>query len=118
MTLKNAGPSAELHKARLVAQGHKDIDNLFVVHEGATLTHSSLRFIFPFASITGKKLWTQEVEQAYIQSDEPLRWPIFLRSPTVLQLPPRYYMKIKEAAIWCVRLRRLLAQYIPKSTRK
>lgn len=60
LSLKNVGMPAEPYKARLVAQGHGDIEMLFLVHDSSALKPSSPIIILSFAIISGYTLLTQE----------------------------------------------------------
>lgn len=88
LPLKNVGANDEKYKARLVAEVHTDTEKPDIIHDITTLKHSSLRIIVCLAGITGYKLRTQDINQVYIQSDEPFRRPIYLKPPRVLNLSP------------------------------
>lgn len=61
------------------------MDKHCIFHNHVTLKQSSLRLILSFAALTGFTIWTQDVDQAYIQSDGPLRRAIYLLPPEILQ---------------------------------
>lgn len=88
VTSRNMGMINERSKARLVEQGHTDIEKPFIIHSTSTMNHSSLRLILSFASISGYPIWIQHVNQAYVQSDEPLRRPIYILPPKELRTSP------------------------------
>lgn len=93
LTLKNMGTSARLHEPKFAAQGHIVIEKLFIGHEREDLKHSSVRIILNFSSVSEHRLWMQHVTQAYIQSDEPLRPPIFPTLSKILGLPKNVLWK-------------------------
>lgn len=51
-----------------------------------TLKHLSLQTILSFSAMTGFGIGSQDVNQAYTQSDEPLGRPIYLEPLKVLML--------------------------------
>lgn len=77
LTLKKIWALAETTKAILVAQRPKVTENPYIVHNSATLRHSSLRIIISCATIVRNLLWTQDGDHKYIQTEEPLWQPIF-----------------------------------------
>lgn len=78
LTLKIFGTTNELPKARYVAQGHRDLDKQFMVHNITTLRQSSTRIIVSVAAIKNFRLFSHDVTQAYLQSDERLTRKVFL----------------------------------------
>lgn len=48
---------------------------------------SSLQLVLSIASISECPVWSHEVDQAYVQSKEPLQRPIYIRPPKELGLP-------------------------------
>lgn len=80
------GLTEEKANTILVAQA------LRVDPDGTLLNHSSLRIILTIEAITGLRIWTQDVDQSYIQSDENFKNPIYLRPSKILQLA--------ESVIW------------------
>lgn len=83
-TLKQIGSSNEKAKARLVAQGHTDIDKPYIFHDSISMKQPSLRIIITFACVNGYPLWFQDVDQAYIQSDTPFQRAIYIVPPRQL----------------------------------
>lgn len=94
LTLKNVDAQNDQHKPRLVAQRQTNMENPIIFHDSTTLKHSSLRIILSFASITTYTLWSQDISQAYIQSDGPLRHPIFVKPAKKLNLPKDVIWKL------------------------
>lgn len=94
LTLENVGIQNEQHKESLVAQGHTDKEKPIIVHDSTTLKYWSLRIILSFAGITQYTLWSQDINQAYIQSDEPLRRPIFMKRQKQLNVPKDVIWKL------------------------
>lgn len=95
LTLKNVGAPIEMPKARLVAQRHTDAEKRIIIHDSATLKHSSAADHSKlsgndkrsFNTVTGRK-------PMYIQSNEPLKRPIYLEPPKVLMLPDDVLWKL------------------------
>ena len=78
LSLKNVGTDCELPKARYVAQGHRVLDKPFMVHNITTLRQSSTRIIVSVAAIKSFRLFSHDMTQAYLQSDETLTRKVFL----------------------------------------
>lgn len=77
-----------------IRQRYRHPENFLVFHNSTTLKHVLLRLILSFVAITGYALWTQEIGQAYIQSYEPLRHPIYLKPSKALSLPERVFREL------------------------
>lgn len=54
---------------RLVVHGNMDKKKDLSVHEKASLKQTSLQIILSYTSITKNKVWSQDISEAYIQSD-------------------------------------------------
>ena len=88
LALNNAGTDGELAiaialhngllKARYVAQGHRDMDKSYMVHNITNLRQSSTRIIVSVAAIKGFRIFSHDVTQAYFQSEEKLTPQVFL----------------------------------------
>lgn len=78
LTLKNFGTKEEKAKARYVAQGHKDREKAFMVHDLSTLHQSSIRLILSVAAIYGFNIFSHDVTQAYLQSKDPFSRELYL----------------------------------------
>lgn len=61
LSLKNDKTPVESYKTRLVSKGHRNIEKPFLFYDSAALKHSSHKIILSFASISGYKLRTQDV---------------------------------------------------------
>ena len=78
LTLKNFGSADELAKARYVAQGNRDREKSRMVHNITTLRQSSTRIIVSVSAIKGFRLFSHDVRQAYLQSEDKLTRKVFL----------------------------------------
>lgn len=65
-----------------------------MVHKSSTLKHTSSRIIISYVSITNNKLWSQDINKEYFQSDESLRRPVFVIPPQQLNLPKDVIWKL------------------------
>ena len=78
-TMKNVGTESEKRKARYVAQGHKDKEMPFIVHNIKTLRRSPIKIIVSTAAVRNSLFFSHDVTQADFQSDEEMSWEIYLR---------------------------------------
>ena len=78
LAYKNYGTPEETETARYVAQGHKDKEKGFVVHNVTTLRASSTRILVSVAAIKGFKIFADDVRQAYLQNEHELTRDIYL----------------------------------------
>lgn len=77
LAIKNVGSPDEMAKAREIAQGHKEKDKPYMVHETATLRSTSVGLIFSMAAMNGFRISLHDVNQAYIQAKNKLTRQIF-----------------------------------------
>ena len=78
LTLKDFGTHNEKPKARYVVQSHKDKDKEFLVHNATNLRQRSIRIIVSFAAVKGYRIFSHDVRQAYLQSEEELTREIYV----------------------------------------
>lgn len=78
LAVKNIGTKDEKAKARYIAQGHKDKDKPYMVHDTSTLRASSVRVILSVAAVKGFRIFSHDVNQAYVQSKDKLTRKIFV----------------------------------------
>lgn len=77
-TLKHVGSPDEKPKARYVAQGHKDKDKPFVVHNMSTLRQRSTKMLVSTSAVCGFRLFIHDVNQSYLQSTEQMTRDVYL----------------------------------------
>lgn len=78
LSIKKIGSTNEKKKARYIAQGYSNKEKPYIVHDTATLRSSSIRFILSVAAIKVFRLFSHDVNQAYIQSKDNLGRRIFI----------------------------------------
>lgn len=79
MTFKNFQTSEKSTEACSVAQGFADIDKPFMVHDVTALRPTSIRLILSLAARCGLRIFSQDVNQAYLHSREPFWKEVYLR---------------------------------------
>lgn len=77
-TTKNARTLEEKTKHNLFYKNIWIRKRIFFSCESANLRHSPQRIIISFASITHFILWSQNIIQAFLQSDQPLKRTVYL----------------------------------------
>ena len=78
-TLKKKGTDGEKPKARYVAQGHRDKEKPYIVHNITTLMQSSVKIVVSTSAVMNFRTFSHDVTQAYLQSDDELSQEIYLR---------------------------------------
>lgn len=79
LSLKNCDTPDEKAKVRYVAQGFKDHDKPYMVHDVSTLRVSSIRTVLSVAVIKGFRIFSHDVTQAYLQSKTNLTRKVYIR---------------------------------------
>lgn len=96
--LKNFETTKELTKARYIAQGHKDRENPFFVHNVSTLRQSSTPVVISTAAVLGFRIFTHDVTQAYLHRKCKLTRFIFLKPRN----EDRQFFKLKSDDLLCL----------------
>ena len=73
--------SKEKFKTRLVIQGHLDPEKRRVVNEAPTILRSSSRIILSIAESLEFQLWSRDVKQAFLQSEDKLQRDLYIKPP-------------------------------------
>lgn len=69
-------------KARFIAQGHKDREKLNLVDDVSTLRQSIIRLKLPIAAVKCFKIFSHDVTQAYLQSEDPFTSDVYVMPKT------------------------------------
>lgn len=78
LAFKDKDTGKEVYRARFVAQGHKDMEKQYLVHNSPNLKQNSL-FLLLLAALLGFQIWSQDVSQTYLQSAEKLSRDIYTK---------------------------------------
>ena len=94
LSVKNLGTGEEMCKARFVVQGHTDVEKSLLIHNSTTLQKGSIRTLIAIAAISGMRLWTQDISQAYLQSARGLMRDVYVRPTTEFKLKQGQLLKL------------------------
>ena len=86
LTLKGSGISEEKPRARYVVQEHKDAEKALLVHNLPTMQQRSIRVSVSLAAVKGFMIFSDDVSQAYLQSDEQLNREVYMK-PKQVDMP-------------------------------
>ena len=79
LAVKNKGTKDEKGKARYVAHGHRDIENLFMFYNITTLKLNSAKILVSACSIFNSRINSHDVKQAGLQSDNLCSKEVYLK---------------------------------------
>lgn len=95
LAIKHIETNEPRYKARVVIQGHRDVDKHQTIHTSITLHPSSVRMLCQAAMQFNWNIWCTDINQAYIQSGQLAR-PIYMKPILELELPPGVLLKIRK----------------------
>lgn len=81
LTLKTGEDGSMSPKARLVVLGHLDPEKERVVNEAPTIHRSSVRLLLTLHLACFETLWTRDVKQAFVQSEDALKRELYILPP-------------------------------------
>ena len=79
--IKKDSSGNEKYKTRLVIQGHLDPEKGKIVNEAPTILRSSTNVILTIAASMNFKIWSRDVKQAFIQSEDSLDRELYVKPP-------------------------------------
>jgi len=77
--IKQPNTPAEKAKSRFVGQGCSDKEKPFIVHNLSTLRQSSTKVIVSTSAVLGWRLFSHDVNQAYLQSMDAMTRDLYIR---------------------------------------
>lgn len=94
LAIKNANTQEEVYKARFVVQGHTDVEKNILMQNSTNLRQSSIRVLIALAAVSGFRLWSQDLLQAYLQSAEKLMRDVYVKPSREFKLLPNQLLKL------------------------
>jgi Reverse transcriptase (RNA-dependent DNA polymerase) len=85
-----------VQKARIVVQSAFDPQKRFLITHAPTVHRLSPRLLCAIAASKGFKVWTLDVTQAFLQSDEPLMRDVYVVPPKEMNLPAEEIWRIQK----------------------
>jgi hypothetical protein len=78
LSIKDVGTPREVYKARYVVQGFRDRDKPYLVHQPMTARQQSTKLLVAMAAIFGFRIFTHDVQLAYLQSADKLMHDVYI----------------------------------------
>lgn len=95
LSVKNVGTSSEKLKARLVAMGHTDREKDYIISDAPTLMRYAMRSLLALASSLKLKIYSRDVRQAYLQSNDDFKRQVYIRIPKGYDnIPPHFVLQV------------------------
>lgn len=94
LAIKDKDTGKEVYKARYVAQGYKDMEKQYLVHNSSNLKQNSVRLLLSLAALFGFRIWSQDVSQAFLQSAEKLSRDIYIKPSKEFRLDQDALLKL------------------------
>ena len=94
LPLKNIRTGEEMCKARFDVQGHTDSKKSLLFRNSETPQKSYIRTLIATDAISGMRLWTQDISQAYLQSVRGLMRNIYVRPTKEFKLKQGELLKL------------------------
>ena len=92
--VKNEGKPTAYEKSRLVVQAYNDNNHGLLTH-APTVHRSSESLLLALCSmVSDLQFFTQDISQAYVQSETRTQRAIFVRPPSILHLPPGTLLRV------------------------
>ena len=99
--IKTDSNGNEKFKTRLFIQGHLDPEKGKIVNEAPTILRSSTRLILTIAATLNFEIWSRDVKQAFIQSEDTLQRELYVKPPkrpeflSMINQPPGLLQAVK-----------------------
>ena len=77
--IKEISTERELYKEHFVVQGHTDAEKNIIIHNSTNPRQSSIRTLIESVVVSGSRLLSQDVLQAYLQSAKKLMCEVYFR---------------------------------------
>lgn len=95
-SIKHEGKTHAFEKFRLVVQAYNHKTHAYLTH-ASTVQRVSRRSLLAICTIVAVlQIFTQDVSQAYVQSETRSHRPIFVRPPNVLDLFPQVVLRVEK----------------------
>lgn len=94
LTIKNKDTDNEIFKARFVVQGHLDKEKELLVHTSSTVSQQATRLLVSLATIMGFRLWSEDINLAYIQGAEQILRKVYVKGKPEFQLKANQLLEI------------------------
>ena len=94
VTIKDVETDQPYFKARFVAQGHRDKEKSSLIHNSTTVRQSSIRILLSLAACFGFRIWSMDVNNAYLQAASKLMRDVYLKPGKEFELPSGHILKL------------------------
>lgn len=93
MDIKDVETNEPDYKERFVAQRHRDREKSVLIHNSTTVRQISIRLLLILAAIFGFRIWSIDVNNAYLQSTSQLLSDVYLNPGKEFELRANQLLK-------------------------
>lgn len=94
LSIKDEGTKREVFKSIFVVQGYRNKMKTPLVHESANARYHYVRLLVGLASIFCFRLFTTDLTQAYLQSNEKLLLDVYIKPTNEFEFAPNKLLKL------------------------
>lgn len=94
MKLNNTETEDPIYKACFLVQGHADVEKNILIQNANNIREYSESILVAISAVFGFRIYTQEVSQAYLHSEDAIILDVYVRTLEELKICSDEFLKL------------------------